>query len=185
MISPVQNYGYNTNFTGSIKMNPAMRSVQKALSDPSETRNACGIYNLFKKIKNDGTDNELRVTLSKEMVYYRTRTANETVVKIKYGNKVEKYYNSNSSGTGIISRLLQFGEDLFGEDELYKFTTQKLERIRHMDDIIDQFSDEIKLLQKEIDRINEKKVNAEHSRVRLYWDAIDEIVEQTNKLISK
>ena len=82
------------------------------------------------------------------------------------------------AGTGIISRLLQFGEELFGEDELYKFTTQKLERIHHMDGVIDQFSEEIKLLQKEIDRITEKKANTELSRIRLYWDAIDEIVEQ-------
>ena len=95
MISPVQNYGYNTNFTGSIKMNPAMRSVQKALSDPSETRNVCGIYNLFKKIKNDGTANELNITLSKEKVYYRTHIANEHVINIKYGDKVRKYYDSN------------------------------------------------------------------------------------------
>ena len=107
MISPVQNYGYNTNFTGSIKMNPAMRSVQKTLNGFVADEDVYGIYNLFKKIKNDGTANELNITLSKEKVYYRTHIANEHVINIKYGDKVRKYYDSNSLGFTILSRLVR------------------------------------------------------------------------------
>lgn len=185
MISPVQNYGYNTNFTGSIKMNPAMRSVQKTLNGFVADEDVYGIYNLFKKIKNDGTANELNITLSKEKVYYRTHIANEHVINIKYGDKVRKYYDSNSLGFTILSRLLQFGEELFGKEELRKLNTQKLERARYMLDEADQLSDEIKLLQKEIERIKRKKSDVERDMIRLYGDAIDEIVEQTNKLFSK
>jgi hypothetical protein len=185
MISPVQNCGYNTNFTGSIKMNPAMKSVQKTLNGFVVNEDVYGIYNLFKKIKNDGTANELNITLSKEKVYYRTHIANEHVINIKYGDKVRKYYDSNSLGFTILSRLLQFGEELFGKEELRKLNTQKLERARYMLDEADQLSDEIKLLQKEIERIKSKKLDVERDVMRLYGDAIDEIVEQTNKLLSK
>ena len=52
-------------------------------------------------------------------------------------------------------------------------------------DEADQLSDEIKLLQKEIERIKRKKSDVERDMIRLYGDAIDEIVEQTNKLLSK
>lgn len=173
MISPIQNNDYRQTFTGSVKMNPAMRAVEKHLQKTPkyiEQSFALEFYNFIRQIKGDNTGNTLVVTTSKRLFdtpavvriesgsNTRTKTIRKyTVTKVKYGDVVREYreelydtpsFRPNLGGT-IKHNLIKFGEELFGERSLTKLTTDNLREYNRLDRKTSR-------LLKEIDAIREQ-----------------------------
>ena len=148
MVNSVQNYNYKQNYTGSIKMNPAMRAVEKHLQKTANNIEQFGsleFYNFIRMIKNDKTNNKLIVTTSKRTfdipANIRIETGSETktktihkytVTNVKYGDVVREYSEQIydipnfrlNLGRTIQNNLIKFGEELFGEKNLTKLTTE-------------------------------------------------------------
>lgn len=157
MIDPIQNNNYRQTFTGSIKMTPAMRAVEKHLQKTPkyiEQSLALEFYNFIRQIKGDNTANTLIVTTSKRILDHpavvhiesgskiRTKTISKyTVTKVKYGDVVREYcdevYDTPSFrpnlGSTIKHNLIKFGKELFGEKSLTKITTKNLGEYNRLD----------------------------------------------------
>lgn len=151
MISPIQNCSYTQNFTGSIKINPAIRAVEKHLQKDSVEQISSGaleFYNFLQKILNDGTKNKLVVTTYKRPLeqpvhmylenngsVLKSRIFNNWLItRVRYGNIVREYDSTlindlkPNLGMTIKSNLIEFGKELFGEEELKKASPRKLRR---------------------------------------------------------